>query len=67
MDIINKNAIHRELLIKHGSNLTYLNVKKLLEGRGKITPQERSQLISILEEGVETAKKTLLKNKLKKP
>lgn len=57
MEILNKNAIYREMLTKHGKNNTYLKISMALAGDSDtLTKEEAKQLIAIIDAGVKEVK-----------
>lgn len=62
MDIINKNALYREFLVRHGNLTSYSNIAKSLSGNGDLSEKERRQLLKIIDEAFDEIKKNISKS-----
>lgn len=62
MDIINKNALYKEFMARHGNGQNYINIARSLTGKGDLSETERKQLIKIIEEAFNEAKKNISKS-----
>jgi hypothetical protein len=59
--IINKNALYREMMVKHGKHHTYLKVSSAIDGdKGSLSRDEAKQLIEIIDESIKAVKKNVL-------
>lgn len=63
MEIINKNALYREMMVKHGKHHTYIKVSNAVDGeKDSLSKEEAKQLISIIDESIRIVKSNINKS-----
>ena len=51
MDYINKNAVYKELIRRHGKGYTYIKVCAVIEGKKHLcTEKEQRQILALIRE-----------------